>query len=338
MSINFGDEEIQTLDEYKKNKKKKRSKISIILFSVLIAFVLFIAYQIYIYKIQNNQQYIEAEEVSKQQVYKVFYIDNGYTYDPLYSLKSMTTDLKDKETIIENDSVEYFQKIGENIYGIKENSLFKIFNSELKVLIQEKIKEDVSNFFITQNEKIYYISGDNLYTPTNSYEKSIFDIFEYNEKVYLLDSDYNILVDTGKEIKQVLKIEGAKQFIIYNDDIYYINGNDENKLYVCNLESKEINKIGDDKVMLANNNFSNSSIFIYEDSIYFINESNSNYIYKINRDTNQSEMKVGISTEKVILKDDTLVIKQQKYGLYLYNLKTNFMSIITNTKVEDIDF
>ena len=114
-----------TRKEYLKRKKKqaksirkKRSKITYIIIVFLALLSIYICAQFYVYSKTNNFKYVDNEDVKAQQVYNVYYVTEGYTYDPVYSLNSIRSDGFSDDRIFENSGLHEISLDENYIYGL----------------------------------------------------------------------------------------------------------------------------------------------------------------------------------------------------------------------------
>ena len=93
--LQFDLEEQISRKEYLKRKRKnskllkKRSKITYILMATFMALAVYIVVQVIIYNKYNNFKYTLGEGVNDQAVYNLYFVTEGYTYDPVYSISSI---------------------------------------------------------------------------------------------------------------------------------------------------------------------------------------------------------------------------------------------------------
>lgn len=124
--LQLNPEEEITRKEYLKRKKKqkqslkKKSKISYIMVGALVILAVYVFFQFYVYSKSNNYKYVEGDGVSNQKVYNMYYVTEGYTYDPVYSLNSIRTDGFNDTLIYQNSGMHDIISKNNYIYGIKK--------------------------------------------------------------------------------------------------------------------------------------------------------------------------------------------------------------------------
>ena len=96
------------LKRKRKNSKllKKRSKITYILLAIFLALAVYIVVQLIIYRRYNNFKYTLGEGVNAQAVYNIYFITEGYTYDPVYSISSITSLGENETSILPSCNIE----------------------------------------------------------------------------------------------------------------------------------------------------------------------------------------------------------------------------------------
>ena len=142
----------------------------------------------------------------------------------------------------------------------------------------------------------------------------------YNNKsdvVQLYKSDLN---GFGKK----LILNGIDEFIVYKDNIYYINNYDNDKLYVMNINDGN-------KIKLLN--MSILSLSIWNNNLYFTTKENfifdtdnlSSKLYALNIDTNDVTFITNTYCENINIYNNYLFYRNQsdKGSLYKMNLSTN---------------
>lgn len=345
-----------TRKEYLKRKKKKekslkkRSKITYFMVVFVTFLVIYILTQFYVYKKANNFKYTAASELEAQKVYNIFYVTEGYTYDPVYSLSSIHSDGFDEKAVYSNSGLSEIFVEEKYIYGIKQNGIYRLNreSNELETILEN----DVSKYVIKDN-MIYYITLDGKLKSINVDTKDIkeFDIDIVTE--ILVDKD-NVFVVRDEKIKKTLiafdrngdnKREVTKDsnvsYIVQDDKkIYYVNKKDENKIYVVNKDGTGEEKL-DDIVSVSDKGGIkeiDGSRYMFENNgyLYYINTGDGNTLWRINLDTKEKSKVISVAVEILQNIDSTIFYKiKNEMGVYLFNYDTNFMSQVTKRKVKE---
>lgn len=346
-----------TRKEYIKRKKKqskklkKRSKITYIMISVIMLLCVYVFSQFYIYSKSNSYKYVEGEGVDKQNIYNVYYVVDGYTYDPVYSLNSINSNGFNEKTVYSNSGFVNIVATQEYIYGIKESSLCRLSKqtSEIEVLVEK----DVLKYKIN-DDRIYYTceaSQKLKYIDINT--KEIKDIGLDNISEILVDKDNIYVVKDEKTKKILVKYDKEGQnkkdlitnsnvsYIIQDEsNIYYVNKNDGSQIYKVNKDGSGETKF-DDVVSVSDNGDikevdGSKYMFVNSNHLYYINVKEGNTLWKINLETKEKEKVISVAVEILQNIDNTIFYKvKNEMGVYLFNYETSFMSQITKRKIKD---
>lgn len=354
--LQLNPEEEITRKEYLKRKKKqekkinKKSKISYIMIGVIILLAIYVFFQFYVYSKTNNFKYVVGDGVNEQKVYNMYYVTEGYTYDPVYSLSSVRTDGFNDTLIYQNSGMHDIVSNKNYIYGIKNNSLcrFSKENTELEVLVDSGVQKftltDSRVYYITTNNKLSYIdinTKENKELPVENVSEIIID--NNNLFVAKMEKSKKILVryDLEGNSQTTLSDNSNVSYIIQDENnIYFVNKADGNKIYKigkdgsnatalpdvkCNADSGDIKEIDGDKYM-----------FVSSNKLYYINPDDSNTLWRINLDDNTKE-KVIYNTIQILQNVENTVFYKVKneMGVYLYNYETKFMSKVTNRNARE---
>lgn len=356
--LQFDEDEKLTRKEYLKRKKKQasklkeKSKITYIVTFCIVIISIYLATQIYVYSKENNFKYVEGDQMKTQKVYNVFYVTEGYTYNPVYTLNSIYSNGFEDKIVYSNSGLTNITVSGDYIYGTKEGGLYRLKKSESNE-IEPLIEKDVCKYIVDSNV-VYFTQGNesNLNSiNVDTKEIKSFDIDNISEitcdnsNVYVVKDNKTskTLYSINKESieKKELTKDSNVSYIIENGEyIYYVNKKDSNKIYsvtkngeneskvadVVTVSDKgEIKEVDGSKYMFVNNGF-----------LFYVNVEDSNSLWKINLETKEIEKVIHGSVE--ILQDigGTVFYKMKgTMGVYLYNYETNFMSQVTNRKLKE---
>lgn len=350
------DEEI-TRKEYLKRKKKqskdlkKRSKITYFMILGFLVLSIYICAQFYVYSRANSFKYTEGEGISDQTVYNVYYVTEGYTYDPVYSLSSIHTNGFNDRAVYSNSGLTNIQIDKENIYGLKSEGLYclKKNSNSLEMLVEKGVKK-----YRIDQQKIYYIVGDdNIVRIYDLVTKEDKETSIKNASEIVIDKNNIFVVQDEKTKKTLSKFdkdgnnrvllisESNVSYIIQDENkIYYVNKKDENKIYSINKSGDKNEKVADissvsDKGEIKEIDGS-KYMFIVENFLYYIDVNDNNNLYKIHLETKEKTKVISVPIEILQDVDKTVFYKEKnQMGVYLYNLENNFNSQVTKRKIKE---
>ncbi len=355
LQLNF-DEKL-TIKEYLKRKKKqakkmkKVSKITYLVIGFLMLLSIYVGTQFYVYSKVNNYKYVAGDDVNKQKIYNVYYVTEGYTYDPVYSLSSIHSDGFDDKNIYTNSGLINLQVDSKYIYGMKEDGLYRISKSskEMETIIEKDVEK-----YILQDNIVYYITKkeSNLsYMDLENKENKKIDISNVSE---ILVDDNNIFVVHDEKTKKTLLsfkkdgqdkkelVSNANVSYIIQDEkkIYFVNKKDENKIYSVLKDGSNLSKVDDISSVSDKGDIKeidgSKYMFVEDNNLYYINTEKSNALWKINLETKEKEEVISLSVEILQNLDKTVFYKvKNEMGVYLYNYNTKFMSQVTKRKLKE---
>lgn len=353
--LQLNPEEEITRKEYLKRKKKqekslnKKSKISYIMIVALVLLAVYVFFQFYVYSKTNNYKYVEGEGVSEQKVYNMYYVTEGYTYDPVYSLNSVRSDGFNDTLIYQNSGMHDIVSKKDYIYGIKNGALcrFSKNDSETETLVESGVDK-----FTLTDSRVYYISNSKLnYIDINSKEKKELSVDGISEIV--VDSNALFVAKSNKAKKNLVKydLEGTSEKVLTDssnvsyivqdeNNLYFVNKSDGNKIYKIGKDGNGYAALPDAKGMADKGNIKevdgNKYMFVSKNKLYYINPDDTNALWSINLDDNTKE-KVIYGTVQILQNVDNTVFYKMKneMGVYLYNYDTKFMSKVTNRNVSE---
>lgn len=350
-------EENLTRKQYLKRKKKqakglkKRSKITYIMIAVTLLLCVYVFSQFYIYSKENNFRYVEGEGVNKQAVYNVYYVTEGYTYDPVYSLNSINSDGFNDQSVFTNSGLSSIKVADKYIYGIKSTGLYRMEKgtTKLEMLVESGVKK-----YVVNKDRIYYIVGDTnhaSYIDLNT--KVIKDLKLDNSMEMLLDDENMYIVQDEKtkktlvkydkegENKKTLTINSNVSYIIQSEDtIYYVNKKDANKIYKVKKDGSDEGKLSDITCVSDKGDIKeidgSKYMFVAQGALYYINVGDNNTLWKYQFETSKNDKVISVPVEILQNISDTIFYKvKNEMGVYLYNYKTNFMSQVTKRKIKE---
>ena len=353
--LQLNPEEEITRKEYLKRKKKqkqslkKKSKISYIMVGALVILAVYVFFQFYVYSKSNNYKYVEGDGVSNQKVYNMYYVTEGYTYDPVYSLNSIRTDGFNDTLIYQNSGMHDIISKNNYIYGIKNGALcrFSKENSETETLVNSGVEK-----YTLTDTRVYYIANNKLsYIDVNTKENkelSIYNVSEVlvdNNNLYVakLEKTKKILVRYDLEGGSELKLTDSQNvsYIIQDENsIYFVNKADGNKIYKIGKDGSNSTSLSDAVGISDKGNIKeidgNKYLFVSNGKLYYINPSDSNSLWSVSLSDNSKEKVIYGSVQILQNVDDTVFYKvKNEMGIYLYNYNTKFMSKVTNRNVSE---
>lgn len=353
--LQLNPEEEITRKEYLKRKKKqkqslkKKSKISYIMVGALVILAVYVFFQFYVYSKANNYKYVEGDGVSNQKVYNMYYVTEGYTYDPVYSLNSIRTDGFNDTLIYQNSGMHDIISKNNYIYGIKNGALcrFSKENSETETLVNSGVEK-----YTLTDTRIYYIANNKLsYIDVNTKESKEFSIDNVSEVLVDNNNLYVAKLEKTKKILVRYDLEGGSElkltdsqnvsYIIQDENsIYFVNKADENKIYKIGKDGSNSTSLSDAVGISDKGNIKeidgNKYLFVSNGKLYYINPSDSNSLWSVSLSDNSKEKVIYGSVQILQNVDDTVFYKvKNEMGIYLYNYNTKFMSKVTNRNVSE---
>ena len=343
--------------EYLKRKKKQAKKIKetsksrLVIAICMVLLGIYVIVQFVIYNKANSFKYIEGENVSLQAVYNMYYVTDGYTYDPVYSLSKIDSNGFNDQVVYQNVNLCNIYSTKDYIYGMNANSLYRVSKTTNEV---ELVTENNVDKYVVKDEEIYIIFGDNeelkkLNPDTKELTSlnvdNVAEVLVDKEKLFLVQDEKTkkILVSINKDgtDKKDIVTDANVSYIIQDaGSIYYVNKADENKIYVVgkdgsgnkkladissNSDKGDLKEIDGSKYMVVNLGY-----------LYYINSKENNTLWKINIATKENGVEVSVPIEILQNEDSTLFYKMKnEMGVYLYNVETKFMSQVTQRKVKE---
>lgn len=353
--LQLNPEEEITRKEYLKRKKKqkqslkKKSKISYIMVGALVILAVYVFFQFYVYSKSNNYKYVEGDGVSNQKVYNMYYVTEGYTYDPVYSLSSIRTDGFNDTLIYQNSGMHDIISKNNYIYGIKNGALcrFSKENSETETLVNSGVEK-----YTLTDTRVYYIANNKLsYIDVNTKENKEFPIDNVSEVLVDNNNLYVAKLEKTKKILVRYDLEGGSElkltdsqnvsYIIQDENsIYFVNKADGNKIYKIGKDGSNSTSLSDAVGISDKGNIKeidgNKYLFVSNGKLYYINPSDSNSLWSVSLSDNSKEKVIYGSVQILQNVDDTVFYKvKNEMGIYLYNYNTKFMSKVTNRNVSE---
>lgn len=353
--LQLNPEEEITRKEYLKRKKKqkqslkKKSKISYIMVGALVILAVYVFFQFYVYSKSNNYKYVEGDGVSNQKVYNMYYVTEGYTYDPVYSLNSIRTDGFNDTLIYQNSGMHDIISKNNYIYGIKNGALcrFSKENSETETLVNSGVEK-----YTLTDTRVYYIANNKLsYIDINTKENKEFSIDNVSEVLVDNNNLYVAKLEKTKKILVRYDLEGGSElkltdsqnvsYIIQDENnIYFVNKADGNKIYKIGKDGSASASLSDAVGISDKGNIKeidgNKYLFVSNGKLYYINPSDSNSLWSVSLSDNSKEKVIYGSVQILQNVDDTVFYKvKNEMGIYLYNYNTKFMSKVTNRNVSE---
>lgn len=343
--------------EYLKRKKKQSNNIKVkskapILFGIVVLLLsIYVFTQFYVYSKANNYKYVSGDDVDSQDVYNVYYVTEGYTYDPVYSLNSILSNGFNDSIYYSNSLLTNISLDKEYIYGIKNEGIYRIKKDtkEMETVVEKDVLK-------------YLVNGDRVYYITAAESKlGIYNLTEKSNVVTSLDNISEILVDDNhiymvkdEKTKKVLirtdkdgnskidlKTDINVSYIIQDDySLYFVNKSDANKIYTIGKDGKGYSKIADivsisdtgDIKEIDGSNY----MFVNQNKLYYVNAESENSLYVIDLTTKENNKVLTSNVEILQNVKDTVYYKVKgEMGVYLYNYTTNFSSQITNRKLKE---
>ena len=136
--------------EYLRRKKKnsqsikKRSKITYILMATFMALAIYIVVQVIVYRKYNSFKYTIGDGVSSQAVYNIYFVTEGYTYDPIYSVSSISSLGENEKTVLPSSNINDIVVEKDYLYGIRDGAVCKVTKDKYE--IEEVLNDNVKKY------------------------------------------------------------------------------------------------------------------------------------------------------------------------------------------------
>lgn len=343
--------------EYLRRKRKnsrllrKRSKITYILLAIFIALAIYIVIQLVIYRRYNNFKYTSIDDVNNQSIYNILYVTEGYTYDPVYSLSSILSSGDEDKSILPSSNLREISVTEESYYGIRDGVLCKINRENNEVT--ELINDNVQKYVVATKGYIAYTSGNNerlkVYNVENGETKKtdlahVKQVFTDNKSFFCVThssddkSVYSFWLN-GEAKKKISGDAYATTAVVGESGrVYFIDKNDDNKIYGVNADGSELWKVADISSVSKTVDEVNSKKYMFERNniLYYVNSKDENTLWAYNIDTKENVRVISSPVELLQNVDNTIFYKIEKeMGVYLYNTDTKFLSLVTKRRVRE---
>ena len=343
--------------EYLKRKRKnskllrKRSKITYILIAIFIALAIYIVVQVCIYRKYNNFKYTVGEGVGSQAIYSIYFVTEGYTYDPIYSVSTILSSGKNEESILPSSDIQQISVTQECLYGLRNGVICKIARESYQ--IEELVADNVEKY-IVNNGYIFYITADEKRLKSynlSTKETVAFDITQVQQILADDTNVYGITHDTsekaiykfdyiGQGKTKLTNNEWVSYAILDNGIIYFVNKSDSNKIYRVSSNGNDVTKIADIKTVADSGQVEEANgkkyMFIKDNKLYYINTDDEDALWCYDLKSGENKRIISASIEILQNIDNTVFYKIDKeMGVYLYNYDTSFMSLVTKRRVKE---
>lgn len=354
--LQFDLEEQISRKEYLKRKRKnskllkKRSKITYILMATFMALAVYIVVQVIIYNKYNNFKYTLGEGVNDQAVYNIYFVTEGYTYDPVYSISSISSLGENEKAILPSSNIDYVTVEKDFLYGIRKGILCKINKSNYEI---EDIINDEVNKYVKYNNMIFYTSTQENMLKSYNLDNNSTNTFDIKNVEQILANSDNVFAITHTTDEKAIyrfnydgqgkeKISGDAKVSYAIEDfgkIYFVNKSDSNKIYRVDASGSNLTSIGDIK-SISNSNIKevngNKCMFVKNNKLYYINPDDEDSLWSYDLSSGEKERIISASIEILQNVDNTVFYKiDNEMGVYLYNYDTKFMSLVTKRRVKE---
>ena len=343
--------------EYLKRKKKnsqnihKKSKITYILMATFMALAIYIVVQVIVYRRYNSYKYTLGDGVNQQAVYNIYFVTEGYTYDPIYSISSISSLGENEKTVLPSSNIDDIIVEKDYLYGIRDGAICRV--TKEKYEIEELFSDDVRKF-IKKDNMIFYISSDagNL-KSYNIETKEINDLGISNVEQILVDNENVYAINhktderaiyklnySGSENKKISGDAKVSYSIISDGRIYFVNRADNNKICSIDINGNDYKSL-DGTVGVSTSGPAklvngNKYMFVKDNKLFYVNKEDEDTLWSYDLSTAQKERVISASIEILQNVDNTVFYKIDKeMGVYLYNYETKFMSLITKRRVKE---
>ena len=355
--LDFDADEKISRKEYLKRKKKQKkmlkgkNRVSYILIGIIVILSIYVFTQFYVYSKASSYKYIEDDLAKRQKVYNIYYITEGYTYNPKYTLNSIHSDGFNDKVLDDNLGFRCIVTNQNYVYGLKETGLYRLDKNTNN---QEMLIQNGVNKYTIYDNDIYVITGDNdelglISQDTKEYK----DMGISGVQEVLIDKDYIYVAIKSGINKDVYKYDksGVKQiqltkdvnasYMIQDDgNIYFVNKSDSSKIYKISKNENTQEKLADVTCMADDGELKDIDgskyMFINSNMLYYVNTSDNNNLWAINLSDKTNQVVIQMSLQILQNVDNTVFFKVKgEMGVYLYNYNTKFMSQVTKNNASE---
>lgn len=355
--LDFDADEKISRKEYLKRKKKQKkmlkgkNRVSYILIGIIVILSIYVFTQFYVYSKASSYKYIEDDLAKRQKVYNIYYITEGYTYNPKYTLNSIHSDGFNDKVLDDNLGFRCIVTNQNYVYGLKETGLYRLDKNTNN---QEMLIQNGVNKYTIYDNDIYVITGDNdelglISQDTKEYK----DMGISGVQEVLIDKDYIYVAIKSGINKDIYKYDksGVKQiqltkdvnasYMIQDDEnIYFVNKSDSSKIYKISKNGNTQEKLADVTCMADDGELKDIDgskyMFINSNMLYYVNTSDNNNLWAINLSDKTNQVVIQMSLQILQNVDNTVFFKVKgEMGVYLYNYNTKFMSQVTKNNASE---
>lgn len=355
--LDFDTDEKISRKEYLKRKKKQKkmlkgkNRVSYILIGIIVILSIYVFTQFYVYSKASSYKYIEDDLAKRQKVYNIYYITEGYTYNPKYTLNSIHSDGFSDKVLDDNLGYKSIVTNQNYVYGLKDTGLYRLDKNtnNQEMLIQK----DVNKYTIYSSE-IYVVTGQNNELGViNQDTKEYKDLGISNIQEVLADKDYIYVAvkdginkdiykydKAGQKQAQLTKNANASYMIQDQASIYFVNKSDSSKIYKISKDGVSQEKLADVTCMSDDGELKDIDgskyMFINSNMLYYVNTSDNNNLWAINLTDKTNSVVIQMSVQILQNVDNTVFFKVKgEMGVYLYNYDTKFMSQVTKNNASE---
>lgn len=355
--LDFDTNEKMSRKEYLKRKKKQKrmlkgkNRVSYILIGIIIILSVYVFTQFYVYSKASSYKYIADELAKRQKVYNVYYITEGYTYKPKYTLNTIHSDGFNDKVLYDNLGFTNITTNQDYVYGIKDDLLQRLDKKTNKQEIV--IQKEISKYTIYDSQ-IYVISGENsqlgvVDQKTKEYKdlniSNVYEVLVDKDNIYVAIKEktnkniYKVNKSDGQKV-QLTKNANASYMIQFENDIYFVNKSDSSKIYKLAKDGSYQEKLADITCMSDDGELKDIDgskyMFINSGMLYYVNTSDNNNLWAINLKDKSNASVIQMSVEILQNVDNTVFFKVKgEMGVYLYNYSTKFMSQVTKNNASE---
>lgn len=349
--LDYSSSEVMSRKEYLNKKKRNSNKFwyikYLVLGLVIAGLVVYLIYQLNVYKKVTEVAFSMMEEAKLLKTYKMVfmgksYVKGGETLMYLYSGQD-----ESRKEINVGNGMHSIRVANGYIYGLKDKALHKIdmLNNTSEVIVEK----NVSGYYLYGDEVYVYEYVNNkpgLYKKVDGEFKEII-----SGKIYQMcvTDEYIFTVEDSKEGKSIIKrdhtygegikISGTDNVLnvrLVGDKIYYTNVSDANKIYSINLS-------GEDRECVTQNGGINTFaglyfqqyIAKYGENILYV--SKDNMVYMASPDVEEDELLLDEKVIKIQLVENMLYIKlADSLEVIRINLDTKEKETITSIRSSDM--
>ena len=339
--LDYSSSEVMSRKEYLNRKKRNSNRFwflkYILLFVVAAGLVIYLVYQLNVYKKVTEAAYKVMEESKLIKTYKILFMGESYIKDG-EDIMYLYSGMDESRKPIESGAGMKAISINDGyIYGVKDANLYKI---NMVDFTQELICERGVCGYIAQGENVYVYknidSAPGLFKKIDGeYQKivngGIYQLVTNGENIFTVEASAygKSIVRRDMDGQNPIIISGTDNVVniaLYKDSIYYTNMSDAGKIY-------KITFSGQERTCITNN----AGVSTFSDMHYqsYLGAYDNKVIY-ISKDNNQLYISLGLNEEDELLIEEKVSKIQVVENMVYVKLKDSLNIVRVNLDTKEV--